>query len=328
MRACVIVGWAKARSTRAVPTREGPEWARGACHRAGPPGPAFGRPDGGLQPDPVALLTLLQAAVITIATVTICAPPVSAQDTPYVPDEWKYGRRQAGSTLQYCLDIRDPDLPIARKIGQAIAQALLLEPKPHELGQNSVGEDLDNLYRVFLESCDVYLGFKLIPDAYPQWLAVTRPYYRTSYVLVTANTQWNSLADMPRTQAIGATIGTSADIRLVQYLQALPADDRWSRFPMGSDELALRALLRNSIGVALVWGPSFWALRQSDSAFAKLRIISSKPLPDSAVDVGATLLTRESFLRSNVDQAIASLTADGTIQSILDSEKFPAAPVK
>jgi len=251
-----------------------------------------------------------------------------AQDTPYVPEEWKYGRRQAGSTLQYCLDIRDPDLPIARKIGQAIAQALLLEPKPRELGQNSVGEDLDNLYRVFLETCDVYLGFKLIPDAYPQWLAVTRPYYHTSYVLVTANTQWNSLADMPRTQAIGATIGTSADIRLIQYLQSLPAGNQWSRFPMGSDELALGALLRDSIGVALVWGPSFWALRQSDPAFARLRIISARPAPDSGVDVGATLLARESFLRSNIDQAIASLTADGTIQSILDSEKFPATPVK
>ena len=274
------------------------------------------------------IFRLLCAAAMGIAAIMLYGGPASAQDTPYVPDEWKYGRRQAGSTLQYCVDTRDPDLPIARKIGQAIAQALLLEPKPHELGQNSVGEDLDNLYRVFLESCDVYLGFKLIPDAYPQWLAVTRPYYRTSYVLVTTSTQWNSLADMPRTQAIGATIGTSADIRLVQYLQALPADDRWSRFPMGSDELALRALLRNSIGVALVWGPSFWALRQSDSALAKLRIISSKPLPDSAVDVGATLLTRESFLRSNIDQAIASLTTDGTIQSILDGEKFPAVPVK
>jgi polar amino acid transport system substrate-binding protein len=271
---------------------------------------------------------LLHAAAIGIATTIVCGGPASAQDTPFVPDEWKYGRRQTGTTLQYCLDTRDPDLPIARKIGQAIAQALLLEPKPRELGQNSVGEDLDNLYRVFLESCDVYLGFKLIPDAYPLWLAVTRPYYRTSYVLVTTNAQWNFLADMPRAQAIGATIGTSADIRLVQYLQALPADSRWSRFPMGSDELALRALLRNTIGVALVWGPSFWALRQSDPDFAKLRIISSKPLPDSAVDVGATLLTRESFLRNNIDQAIASLTADGTIQSILDSEKFPAAPVK
>lgn len=269
----------------------------------------------------------LSAAVAALALFAALTA-VSAQDTPYVPDEWKYGRRQAGSTLQYCLDTRDPDLPVARKIGAAIAQALLLEGKPHELGQNSVGEDLDNLYRVFLESCDVYLGFKLIPDAYPQWLAVTRPYYRTSYILVTANPQWGSLADMPRTQAIGATIGTSADIRLIQYLQALPAEGRWSRFPMGSDELALRALLRNTVSAALVWGPSLWALRQSDPAFANLRIISAKPLPDSAVDVGATLLARESFLRSNIDQAIASLTADGTIQSILDSEKFPAAPVK
>jgi polar amino acid transport system substrate-binding protein len=268
---------------------------------------------------------LLYAAISALAC---CASLASTQDTPFVPDEWKYGRRQAGSTLQYCLDARDPDLPIARKIGEAIAQALLLEPKVHEIGGNTVGEDIDNLYRVFLESCDVYLGFKLIPDAYPTWLAVTRPYYRTFYIVVTANPQWNSLADMPRDQAIGATIGTSADIRLIQYLQALPADGRWSRFPMGSDELALRALLRDTVGAALVWGPSFWALRQSDPAFAKLRIIASKPLPDSAVDVGATLLARESFLRSNVDQAIASLTADGTIQSILDSEKFPAAPVK
>ena len=275
-------------------------------------------------------LSLLSTTAVGVAAVVLwlSAGPASAQDTPYVPDEWKYGRRQTGSALQYCLDVRDPDLPIARKIGQAIANALLLEGKPRELGQNSVGEDLDNLYRAFLETCDIYLGFKLIPDAYPQWLAVTRPYYRTSYVMVTTNAQWNALADIPRTQAVGATIGTSADIRLIQYLQSLPADRQWSRFPMGSDELALRALLSGSIGTALVWGPSFWAMRRSDPALAKLRIISSRPVPDSGVDVGATLLSRESFLRSNVDQAIASLTADGTIQAILDSEKFPGAPVR
>jgi len=254
--------------------------------------------------------------------------PVSAQDTPFVPDEWKFGRRQDGSTLQYCVDVRDPDLPVARRIGKAIAEALLLAPKPHEIGANSIGEDLDNLYRVFLESCDVYLGFKLIPDAYPSWLAVTRPYYRTRYVMVTTDARWNSLADMPRSQAIGATIGTSADIRLIQYLQALAPDDRWSRFPMGSDELALRALLRGTVGVALVWAPSLWALRRGDPAFANMRVISAAPLADGAVDVGATLLAKETFLRSNVDQAIASLTADGTIQSILDGEKFPAAPAR
>jgi polar amino acid transport system substrate-binding protein len=267
-------------------------------------------------------------ATLAAAALILGTHHAHAQETPYVPDEWKYGRHQTGSTLQYCLDIRDPDLPVARKIGQAIAGALLLEPRPHELGQIASGEDLDNLYRVFLETCDVFLGFKLIPDAYPQWLAVTRPYYRTSYVLATANTQWNSLGDMPRTQAIGATIGTSADIRLIQYLQSLPADSQWSRFPMGSDELALRALVRGTVSAALVWGPSYWALRQSDPAFGGLKIIPSRPLPDSAVDVGATLLSRETFLRSNIDQAIAALTADGTIQSILDGEKFPATAVK
>lgn len=97
---------------------------------------------------------------------------------------------------------------------------------------------------------------------------------------------------------------------------------------MGSDELALAALGRGTVAVALIWGPSFWALRQRDPSLAKLRAISAKPLPEGAVDVGATLLAKETFLRANIDQAIASLTADGSIQAILDSEKFPATPVK
>jgi polar amino acid transport system substrate-binding protein len=267
-----------------------------------------------------AILVMLGAA----GTATAQSP---STQTPYVVDEFKFGHRQDGTSLHYCVDGRDPDLPVARRIGEAIAKALLLEPKPHEIGENTASEDIDHLYRVFLETCDVYLGFKLIPDAYPPWLAVTRPYYRASYMTVTAGA-WNSLADMPRAQAIGATMGTSADFRLIQYLQSLPQSDQWSRFPMASDEAALQAVVKNTVGTALVWGPSFWALQRGEPAFASLRVISSKPLPESGIDVGATLLAKESFLRSNIDQAIASLTADGSIKAILDSEKFPAVPVK
>jgi polar amino acid transport system substrate-binding protein len=251
-----------------------------------------------------------------------------AQDTPFVPDEWKFGKRQDPAALNYCVDERDPDLPIAREIGRTIAAALLLQPKEHPIGQNTVGEDLDNLYRVFLESCDVFLGFKLISDAYPPWIAISRPYYRASYVLVTRDPGWKSLADMPKSTAIGATIGTSADIRLIQYLAALPADQRWSRFPMGSDELTLQALGRGTVGVALVWGPSFWAMQKSDPSFAGLRLISPKPLPETTVGIGAILLANETFLRKSVDDAIAALTADGTIEAILDRAKFPATPAK
>jgi polar amino acid transport system substrate-binding protein len=257
----------------------------------------------------------------------LCSSSASAQ-TPFVIDEWKFGRRQEASTLHYCVDARDPDFPVARKIGAALASSLLLQGKEHVVGENVVGESIDSLYRVFLETCDVYLGFKLIPDAYPEWMKVTRPYYRASYLLAATNAGWRSLADVPKTQAIGSTMGTSADLRLIQYLQALGAAERWTRFPMGTDEAALKALTSGTVGVALVWGPALWAAQRSDPALAGVRVIAPSPLAASTIDVGAAVLANESFLRSNLDQAIASLLADGTIQRILDDDKFPASAPK
>jgi polar amino acid transport system substrate-binding protein len=226
------------------------------------------------------------------------------------------------------VDARDPDLPVARKIGAAIATALLLQPREHVIGENVAGESLDNLYQVFLGTCDLYLGFKLIPDAYPEWMKLTRPYYRASYVFAAIDAGWRALADMPKSRAIGATMGTGADLRLIQYLQALTPAERWSRFPMSSDEAALKALMSGTVGIALVWGPTLWALQRSDAGYAKLRLLLPSPLPAASADVGAAVLANESFLRNSVDQAIAALTSDGTIQSILDGNKFPATAVK
>jgi polar amino acid transport system substrate-binding protein len=262
----------------------------------------------------------------TVLLAWLMSVPALAQ-TPYVQDEWKYGRRQDGATLHYCVDERDPDLPVAAKIGAAIAGALLLEPKQHAVGEDWAGEEIDQVYQVLLETCDVFLGFKLIADAYPDWLTITRGYYRASYVLATANAGWKSLADVPRAQVLGGTIGTSADIRLMQYLAALKPAERWSHYPVASDEAALRNVTEGKLAAALVWGPSFWALQKAYPAFAKLRTITPSPLPASSLDVGAVLLTRETFLRANLDQAIAALTADGTIAAILKGFGFPAVPI-
>jgi polar amino acid transport system substrate-binding protein len=267
------------------------------------------------------------AALLVGLLPMLLSGPAFAQ-TPYVQDEWKYGRRQDGATLHFCVDERDPDQPVAAKIGEAIAGALLLEPKQHAVGEDWAGEDIDQVYQVLLETCDVFLGFKLIADAYPDWLTITRGYYRGSYVFATAGADWKSLADVPLSQTIGGTIGTSADIRLMQYLSALKPAERWPHYPVASDEAALRDVAAGKLAAALVWGPSFWGLQKVDPAFAKLRIIAPKPLPVSSLDVGAVLLARETFLRANVDQAIAALTADGTIEAILKSFGFPAVPVR
>jgi polar amino acid transport system substrate-binding protein len=264
----------------------------------------------------------------TAALLAWLMPVLAFAQTPYVQDEWKYGRRQDGASLHYCVDERDPDLPVVRKIGEAIAGALLLEPKQHTVGEDWSGEEIDQVYQVLLETCDVFLGFKLIADAYPDWLTITRGYYRASYVLVTANQDWKSLADVPVSQVIGGTIGSSADIRLMQYLTALKPAERWSHYPVASDEAALRDVTDGKLAAALVWAPSFWGLQKADPAFARLQIIAPRPLPASSLDVGAVMLARETFLRANLDQAIAALTADGTIETILKSFGFPATPVR
>lgn len=260
--------------------------------------------------------------------VGLLLPAFAFAQTPFVQDEWKYGTRQDGVSLHYCVDERDPDLPIARKIGAAIAGALLLEGKEHMVGEDWAGEDIDQIYQVLLETCDVFLGFKLIADAYPDWLTITRGYYRGSYVFVTANADWKSLADVPRSQVIGGTVGTTADMRLIQYLEALKPSDRWNHFPLGSDEEALHNVVDGKLAAALIWGPSLWALQKGNPDFAKLRPIALKPLPPATADVGAVMLARETFLRANLDQAIASLTVDGTIDTILKSFGFPATSVR
>ena len=182
----------------------------------------------------------------------VCLCPVpSWAATPFVVDEWRFGTQETNSVLRYCIDARDPDWPIARRIAAAVAGALLLQPKEYLTGDdprtaNMSGDDLDDTYRMLIQRCDVFFGFKLVPDAYPDWITITRPYYRGAYVYVAADPTWKSLGDMPTTRAIGATIGTSADMRLTQYLLAAPADKRWDKYPMSSDEAALRAVMHGA----------------------------------------------------------------------------------
>jgi polar amino acid transport system substrate-binding protein len=272
-------------------------------------------------------MRLLMPCVVVLLC---CRPVRSPAATPFVVDEWRFGTHETNATLTYCIDARDPDWPIARKIAAAVAEALLLQVKEYLIGndprtEDMSGEDLDDTYRMLIQHCDVFFGFKLVPDAYPSWLTITRPYYRSTYVYVAADPSWKSLADMPTTRPIGATVGTSADMRLSQYLLAIPAGKRWDKYPMSSDEAALRAVVGGTTGAGLVWAPALWALRKTDAGIAKLPQMAPSPLPVSTADVGAILLSKQSFLRSSIDQAIASLIADGTIAAILTDEDFPGA---
>ena len=240
-------------------------------------------------------------------------------DRPYAENQWTYGRRLDESQLRYCVDRRDPAWEVAAAIADAIAAGLLLEPQRYVVESNIVLEDITRVYEILLKHCDLHMGFKLIPQGYPEWVTVTRPYYESRYVFVTADPKLTSLADVAPGRTIGAALGTSAHLRLVSYLLALPADKRWPTFPMGTNELALEALLHGRVDVALVWAPNLWAAQRNDPTYEKLHVIDPDPLPATRLGVGALMLSNETFLRTAVDEAIAALVQDGTIAGILET---------
>jgi polar amino acid transport system substrate-binding protein len=276
------------------------------------------------------LASLLLALALAVPVAAVSPRPVSAQDQPefyerpFAPGQWNIGRRLDESQFRYCVDPRDPDWEVDGAIADAIAQGLLLEPKRYVVDNQIVVEDITKLYAILLEHCDAYMGFKLIPEGYPDWVTLSRSYYETQYVFVTADPDIHALADLAPGRPIGATMGTMAHIRLVSYLMALPAEKRWPTYPMGTNDLALESLLNGRVDVALVWAPSLWAKQRVDPAYADLHRLDPNPLPPTSLGVGALMLSKETFLRTAVDEAIAALIQDGTIASILETYGFPA----
>lgn len=277
------------------------------------------------------LAALLLALVLAVSVAALLPARVSAQqepeffdDVPYAPGQWNIGRPVNQSELRYCVDPRDSSWKVDGEIADAIAQNLLLEPKRYVVPSQIIIEDITKLYAILLEHCDIYMGFKLIPEGYPSWVTLTRPYDEVGYVFVTAKPEIHALADLPPGRPIAATIGTTAHIRLASYNMAVPAEKRWPTFPYGTNEFALQAAHDGTADVALVWAPSFWDVQQHDPAYAAFHIIDSAPLPATNLGVGGLLLQKNTFLRAGIDQAIEALVSDGTIQAILDKYKFPA----
>jgi len=269
----------------------------------------------------------LAVILATLSPVSVSAQQPEFYDVPFANGQWNIGRRLDESQLRYCVDRRDPEWEVAAEIADAIAQSLLLDPQRYVVESDFVSDDITKVYKIMLLNCDLHMGFKLIPGGYSNWATLTRAYYEAQYVFVTADADIHALADLAPARPIGATMGTTAHLRLVSYLSAVSPEDRWPAYPMGSSDLALKSLLNGTVDVALMWAPTFWAKQREDPAYANLHVIDPNPLPPTTLKVGALLLADETFLRTAVDEAIAALSADGTITAILEQYQFPASAV-
>lgn len=265
---------------------------------------------------------------LAVLALALLAPVASAQEIelPNLPDRERFGRSADDYGLQFCVDPRSSSWHFDLAIGEALADALLLEARPVILDEANEEGDFSGLYRHLLEDCRVFFGFRLIAAGYPDWLTVTRPYYRTGYVFVAREGGPERLADIAPGGVVATAIASTADFRFTQYNNSLPAKRRWARHPYGRDDMALDKLAAGEAEAALVWGPAFAELQRSRADLDGLRVIDPSPLSLPDMPVAALLLAQDGYLRSAIDQAIDALAADGTIAAILAAEAMPGSP--
>ena len=259
--------------------------------------------------------------VLFVSSLLVALQAAAAQqgELPYVPVELLDETvRIQGDSVRVCVydDIGTTDFDVAASA--LVADALILGHEIKKITANfGLFEDGDLFYSIYLNlvnNCDMIAGFSLTDVELPDWLAVTRSYVAAPFVLLSAEPERESLTDIPRGAAVGTQVGSHADMTLLAYNSNLRPEERWHRFPYGSDELMLERLDDGTIEAALLWYPN---LRQVRSQWQETyRLLSTEPLPEPTAEVGFITFNNQDWLLSQLDAAIAELLDTGELVTL------------
>jgi polar amino acid transport system substrate-binding protein len=132
-----------------------------------------------------------------------------------------------------------------------------------------------------------------------------------------ANTEWQRLGDIPKSVRLGTALASLGERNFIVYNEQQPKEQRWVRLPYADPNLMATRVLDGTIGGMVLWQPVLARLIAERPEAAQLRVIANDPMGDSVVQVGALVSSRNGFLRSQVDETIDALVADGTIDALL-----------
>ncbi len=248
-----------------------------------------------------------------------------------VPDEFlKNTRRQQGDKLTFCNDANSRLRDFDRDVAQALGDALFLKVDFQEgfRGFPLSGDGfLQELEIAMSNTCDVMMGISVQEESpFPEWAAITRPYVSMPYVLAVVEPEWTALSDIPHDRFIGTAMQSIGELVYITWSQQQPEAARWKRLPYADTDLMLKRVNDGRLAAMLLWQPTYAALKRANPDAKQLRLIDMKPVPATVTKVGALVSSRDSFLRSQIDQAIDSLVDDGTIAEIMKKYGYEGAP--
>lgn len=272
---------------------------------------------------------------LSILAVSLCslfpAPFAAAQDGEVPPQLLNTTRRQQGDVLKVCTDAYSPGGAFDAEVAKAIADALFLtvefHPTPTGFPLNG-GGFLAEVQVALNNTCDLMMGMAVqTTSPFPDWATVTRPYASISFVAAVIDPAFTKLGDIPKDRLIGTAVGSKAEQVFLTWLGQQPEDQRWNRLPYADPHLMLKRLRDGRIGGMMLYQPAFLQLMREDKEGGAMpRSVPFDPVPMQDVRVGGIVNTRDTFLRSQVDEAIDALVADGTIAAIMERMEIIGTP--
>lgn len=251
---------------------------------------------------------------------------------PPVPRDLLQNRRSVqGDAITFCINPVTLAADFNRAVATEIAKALLSKANFYDIKPFNKAQPLDysfplsdqELLIYLSDFCEVFTGFNLTGNTYPEWLTFSRVYAHTRFVLAVSNPSYNRLEDIPTDKAIGTRFISAADLRLVSYLQSLPENQRIQRFPFFNNQILAEKLLDGTVEGILIWEPALQPALEGNPKAASVRVISTGNFQPPVIQFGMALRAKDTYLRTLLDQAIDSLVKDGTIDRLMEQYGIP-----
>lgn len=254
---------------------------------------------------------------------------VSGQNPNVQDDFYKGALRSQGDNISFCIWDRAATRDFDQDVAQEIASILLLNSEFFliEQARDLSGEELLQLVFIVLsDECDVVMGFQLITEIYPEWLAPTRSYLKAPYVAAVTSTDYERLVDVPPGSLIGSQVYTQADNQLIALLRSL-GDRAWRRFPYDDPVMMLDHLNQGVLSAAIIWGPRATSLMHQGAVPEGVRFVSlDGALGAVAENIGGMAFSRNRWVIGEIDAAIRVLIEAGVISELIEKHGLIGEP--
>lgn len=265
------------------------------------------------------IATTLQALLVSAALAQVSAPPTIA------PDLHRGQRPIVGDKITFCVDDRTPASAVDIAIAEAIAESQLIEAEFFRISEMPGRADMvqinnDLLFVLLSDECEAFIGMKGGERVnLADFVTLSRPYYQTRYVIASKRPELTSFQAVLDTNTKLGIPGYSRMNSSVAYFE--PKTPR-KIFP--TEGALYDALMAGEIEAGMFYGPELVAMAGDE--ISALTLAPVDPVPNGDVPIVMLLYVQQTFVRGLIDDAIAALEADGTIDAILEEHGFTALP--